>query len=76
MVEKYRIPFLSDRRNRLGKILENVDWNVTPVNIDQFSTILRQIADDFLLGKDNSVCRVNNPITGAKPLNFQENQEI
>ena len=25
---------------------------------------------------DNSVCRVNNPITGAKPLNFREYKEF
>lgn len=58
------------------QLLENVDWNIAPVNLAQFSIILRQIADDFLLGKDNSVCRVNNPITGAKPLNFRENNEF
>jgi len=30
--------------------------------------VLHQIADDFLLGLDNSVCMKADPITEAKPL--------
>jgi len=48
-------------------LLENIDWNIEPVNLDFFNRILRQIADDFLLGSDNSVCSELNPITNAKP---------
>jgi len=49
-------------------LLENVNWNAGAIDIDQFSGILRKIADDFFLGKDNSVCNGINPLDKARPL--------
>jgi hypothetical protein len=36
--------------------LENVDWLPAPVNFEIFKQSLKTLADDFLLGKDNSLC--------------------
>jgi len=49
-------------------LLENIDWNIESVDLDYFNRVLRKIADDFLLGNDNSVCIKDSPITEAKPL--------
>lgn len=35
--------------------LENVNWLTTPINLEQYRRILNTIANDFLLGKDNSL---------------------
>jgi hypothetical protein len=48
-------------------LLENIDWNTEPLDLNFFNRTLRQVADDFLLGLDNSVCTEINPITNARP---------
>jgi hypothetical protein len=50
------------------QLLENIDWNLNPIDLDKFTKTIRQIADDFLLGKDNSVYLGKTPITDAKAL--------
>jgi hypothetical protein len=49
-------------------LLENIDWNTEPIDLDFFNRTLKRVADDFLLGHDNSVCSETNPINNAKPL--------
>ena len=48
--------------------LENVNWVNAPLDIGSTRKILSQIADDFLLGKPNSLGRNQTPIELAKPL--------
>jgi len=48
--------------------LENVNWLTTPVNIEKYRILLNKIADDFLLGKANSLGENQQPIENAKPL--------
>ncbi len=50
--------------------LENVNWLNKPVNIDKTRKILNQIADDFLLGKTNSLGIKQTPIGKAIPISF------
>ncbi|HRW86746.1 MAG TPA: nucleotidyl transferase AbiEii/AbiGii toxin family protein [Bacteroidales bacterium] len=50
------------------EMLKNIDWNMMPVDLEFFSSKLRRIADDFLLGRDNSLCQNINPLTEAQPL--------
>jgi len=50
------------------QLLKNINWNINPIDTIQFIKTLRQIADDFLLGKDNSICPGMNPIADARPL--------
>lgn len=50
--------------------LENVNWLNKPVNIDKTRKILNQIADDFLLGKTNSLGIKQTPIGKAIPFSF------
>ena len=45
--------------------LENVNWLNNPVDIDKTRKILNQIADDFLLGKTNSLGINQTPIEMA-----------
>ena len=49
-------------------MLKEIGWNIEPVDIDLFTGILKKLADDFLLGADNSICLQNNPLHEAKPL--------
>jgi len=46
---------------------ENVNWLNTALDFNLYSKILRQIADDFLLGKQNSLGINQTPIEMAKP---------
>jgi hypothetical protein len=39
--------------------LENVDWLIKPIDYERFKLFLKTLADDFLLGKDNSLCTKN-----------------
>lgn len=48
--------------------LENVNWVNAPLDIGSTRKILSQIADDFLLGKSNSLGRNQTPIELAKSL--------
>jgi len=48
--------------------LENVNWLTTPTNVEKYRTILNTIADDFLLGKANSLGENQLPIENAKPI--------
>ena len=48
--------------------LENVNWLTTPLNLEKYRIILNQIADDFLLGKTNSLGKHQPPIENAKPI--------
>ncbi len=48
--------------------LENVNWLTAPINVEKSRFILNQIADDFLLGKTNSLGKHQPPIENAKPI--------
>jgi len=50
------------------KWLENVNWITTPINLEEYRIILSRIADDFLLGKANSLGENQQPIENAKPI--------
>ena len=50
--------------------LENVNWLVTKVDVESTRKILQQIADDFMLGKPNSLGRNKKPIESAIPGNI------
>lgn len=49
-------------------LLENIDCSIEVIDPDQFCKVLQKIADDFLLGRENSVCSGINPIYDARPL--------
>ena len=49
--------------------LKNVKWLDQPIDLIKNRNILNQIADDFLLGKMNSVGKQKAAIETAKPLN-------
>ena len=48
--------------------LVNVNWLTTPINLEQYRSILNTIANDFLLGHDNSLGENKQPIENAKPI--------
>jgi hypothetical protein len=48
--------------------LENVNWLTIPVDLEKYRMTLNKIADDFLLGKDNSLGENQQPIENAKPI--------
>lgn len=48
--------------------LENVNWLSTPINTEKSRAALNQIADDFLLGKENTLGKHQPPIENAIPL--------
>ena len=48
--------------------LEDVNWLNAPVNLETSRIILHQIADDFLLGKVNSLGILQPLIETAKPI--------
>lgn len=48
--------------------LKNIDWALTPVNPADFKHSLNRLADDFLLGKDNSLCTGNCPEIENAPM--------
>lgn len=52
-------------------MLEGIDWTIEPVSHDIFARLLKQVADDFLLGADNSLCQRKNPIQTALPLKYR-----
>ncbi|MEI6575563.1 MAG: nucleotidyl transferase AbiEii/AbiGii toxin family protein [Bacteroidota bacterium] len=47
--------------------IENVNWLIAPIDTIFFKNSLHQIADDFLLGKTNSLGISKPPIESAKP---------
>ncbi len=48
--------------------LENVNWLSTPINTEKLRAALNQIADDFLLGKENTLGKHQPPIENAIPV--------
>jgi predicted nucleotidyltransferase component of viral defense system len=48
--------------------LENVNWLNAKLNKDSTKKMLNQIADDFLLGKRNSLGKFKIPLIEAKPI--------
>jgi hypothetical protein len=48
--------------------LENVNWLTAPINIEQYRRNLNTIANDFLLGNDNSLGKNQQAIENAKPI--------
>ena len=50
--------------------LENVNWLNSTLDFESFHKIRCQIADDFLLGKQNSLGMNQTPIEMAKPRKF------
>ncbi len=51
-------------------LLQNVDWLIRPVDSDETTAVLRRIADDFLLGRQNSLGQNKLPIESALPFNL------
>lgn len=51
--------------------LENVNWLQAPIDLKLITKMLRQLADDFLLGKTNSLGKGKIPIEIARPGKFQ-----
>lgn len=49
---------------------KNVNWLNTTLDVESFNTIRHRIADDFLLGKQNSLAINKTPIEMAKPRKF------
>jgi predicted nucleotidyltransferase component of viral defense system len=47
--------------------LENINWLNAATDLVAFDKMLHQIADDFILGKDNSLGKNKMPIEQAKP---------
>jgi hypothetical protein len=50
--------------------IEKVNWLDSPADLMSFKKSLQQVADDFLLGKDNSLGFNKIPIETAKPLHI------
>lgn len=50
--------------------LENVNWLNSSLDFEEFHKIRCQIADDFLLAKQNSLGKLKTPIKLAQPLNI------
>lgn len=50
--------------------LQNVNWLITPPDIEALRNTIRQIADDFLLGRANSLGEGKILIEKALPLDF------
>ena len=48
--------------------LENVNWLITPLDSDETLDLLKHVADDFLLGLQNSLGKEKIPIELAKPM--------
>ena len=48
-------------------LLKNIQWLNSPVNSNSFNKMLLQVADDFLLGKDNSLGKNKTSIEKALP---------
>lgn len=46
---------------------ESVNWLFSPLDLDFYGRCLKQIADDFLLGKTNSLGKNKISIKNAKP---------
>ena len=55
--------------------LKNVKWLREKPNLNFYKECLRKIADDFLTGKDNSICKTNINIVDAIP-NVQIEKQI
>jgi len=51
--------------NPLAPSLANVNWLNTPLDINLTQNHLHQIADDFFLGKNNSLGKNKTPIENA-----------
>jgi predicted nucleotidyltransferase component of viral defense system len=51
--------------------LRSIQWLNTPADLKLFETDLRQVADDFLLGKDNSFGTGKIPIENGMPGRFE-----
>ena len=47
--------------------LNNVNWLSSTIDLDKFAKLLKQIADDFLLGRENSLGKNKAPIEIALP---------
>lgn len=47
--------------------LKNVKWLQEKPNLDFYKECIKKIADDFLTGKDNSICKTNVNIEDAFP---------
>jgi predicted nucleotidyltransferase component of viral defense system len=51
-------------------LFQKVDWHISPVDIVAVSNAIQTLADDFLLGADNSLGKNKHSIKEAKVLNF------
>ena len=52
------------------ELLANVDWLMHDLNVKLFSEKLRQVTDDFLFAKDNSLGARKIHITEAMPVRW------
>lgn len=50
-------------------LLQEVDWHISPVDMNLFSNVVQTIADDLLLGSDNSLGKNKPRIEHAVPVN-------
>lgn len=50
---------------------ENLNWLINPLHIETTRQLLKQIADDFLLGKTNSLGVNKIPLKIAKPITLE-----
>ena len=48
-------------------IFQDVDWIKPPLNLDQLAAGLKKVADDFLLGQENSLGTVKPALEKAIP---------
>ena len=51
------------------ELMQSVNWTIQPLNLDEMQARLTMIADDFLLGKANSLGKLKIPIKEARPYN-------
>jgi predicted nucleotidyltransferase component of viral defense system len=52
-------------------LLQEVDWHILPVDISSINAVIQTIANDFLLGSDNSLGKNKPSIEDAKVINPQ-----
>ena len=55
-------------------LFQNVDWHIIPIDIDQISKVIQTLANDFLLGADNSLAAnkptIQDAIVVNRPFGF------
>ncbi len=52
------------------ELLKATDWFIHPLDFNDFEKLKNTIADDFLLGTDNSLCKTNTSIYNAQIIEY------